>query len=1130
MPDLAVSLLIAFLAGGLGYTVATLLGRGAGAPTPGASFPPGVSVPDDPAVTSDIRKIASDLLPHYNNSAYAADLLDEPTFQRGVELLCDESNAVETLLGYYTGDSALLATMALEALARREGDPDVRPQIVAGINDYVPWTRFFALRALDALTPQGQAIAGRVLSRIDSTWNVPINVRILREFLEQRSGKGEKLAFGTEVEELDDESADDLLTLFDRMPAALVDGLREELTRWRSTRIDHSMLESIGQVWRSGPPSPSLILSHASLDKQVARVESLVARRPPRSVLLVGEHGVGKTAIVHSVARRLAADGWVVWEAGHNELIAGMVYIGQIEERLRDLLQKLSKRRVLWLVNEFHALALSGRHKYGPMSVLDYLIPQLEVGNLVLLGETRPRAFERLVQTKPRVLTAMETVRVDPLPEAETMRLVDRWADSRGTDPSRPALTAETRREAWLLAEQYLGDRAAPGHVLSLCEVTRQRCAAADPEGGVDIGVDDLITTLGQMTGLPAAVLDERQGLDLGGLREHFEARVMGQPEAIDCLVERVAMIKAGVTDPTRPFGVFLFAGPTGTGKTEIAKSLAAFLFGSPERMVRLDMSEFKDPESIQRLLGREGPESDSEALVDSIRQQPFSVVLLDEFEKAHPNIWDLFLQVFDDGRLTDRSGNTADFRNAIIILTSNLGSRIASGASLGFNDQSGRFSEVTVRREIHSAFRPEFLNRLDRVVVFRPLGRDTMRAILRKDLADAFQRRGLRNRAWAVEWDETALEFLLERGFTADLGARPLKRAIERHVLVPLAKTIVEHRYPEGDQFLFVRADGDRLVAQFVDPDAPEAGAETAEEVATGADERLSLGRISLEARGRPDEMEVLRATHRRLSLTVQDDVWQRDKRTGLERIADPAFWRSDSRFETLGRIEYLDRIEAGVKSAGSLLERLAGYEGSPRSRYPRDLVGRLASQLFLLRAACHDVQSGSPREAFLQVEAWSDAGTPSRTADDFARRVGAMYRSWADRRRMQCEVLDEHTGPEPYQLLLAVSGYAAHSILAGESGLHVLETPTEGSRKVRKVAARVHVVAQPETPPPGRNGARRQARQTLAAHRVDQLAIVRRYREHPSPLVRDVARGWRTGRLDLVLGGDFDLFAPEP
>jgi len=267
----------------------------------------------------------------------------------------------------------------------------------------------------------------------------------------------------------------------------------------------------------------------------------------------------------------------------------------------------------------------------------------------------------------------------------------------------------------------------------------------------------------------------------------------------------------------------------------------------------------------------------------------------------------------------------------------------------------------------------------------------------------------------------------------------------------------------------------------------------------------------------------------HGHLCETVKDEAWQQAKRSGLERIADPEFWRSESRFGVLGNIEYLDRIEAGVKSAGSLLERLSGYGGSSRPRYPRDLIGRLASQLYLLDAACRDVKNQLPREAFVLIEAWSDTGTPSRPAEGFARQIGAMYRAWAERRRMQCEVLEEPAASGPHHLLLAVSGFAAYSILSGENGLHLLETPTDETKKTRKVVARVRVAPQPEDPPRRGESLTQQARNVLAAHGAESPAIVRRYREQPSPLVRDVVKGWRTGRMDRVLLGDFDLFGDE-
>ena len=455
----------------------------------------------------------------------------------------------------------------------------------------------------------------------------------------------------------------------------------------------------------------------------------------------------------------------------------------------------------------------------------------------------------------------LEVVRLEPQSQEETSTLALAFV-RRLANEADLAVSPECVPVALNSARQYLSAANFPGSVLDLIKLTANRVLKG---GGNEVEAREIIVTLSQLTGLPVSILDSNERVDLASIRDYFTARVIGQNEAVSAIVDRIAMLKAGLNDPGKPIGVFLFAGSTGTGKTELAKTVAEYLFGSVDRMVRLDMSEFQTPETTHKILGGE----DVDSLVNRVRKQPFSVVLLDEFEKAHAAIWDLFLQVFDDGRLTDAMGHVADFRHCMIILTTNLGATSHRTSGLGFAPAADAFSSDQIMRAIGQTFRPEFQNRLDKVIVFRPLNRDLMREILKKELARVLERRGLKYRDWAVEWEASAQDFLLEKGFSAEMGARPLKRAIDQYLIAPLAATIVERRFPEGDQFVFVRSDGRAIQAEFVDPDG-DAPPNSAMPKSGTAEKSLALAEMILAATGSEAEVKALAREHAGVEQTL--------------------------------------------------------------------------------------------------------------------------------------------------------------------------------------------------------------------------------------------------------------------
>ena len=499
------------------------------------------------------------------------------------------------------------------------------------------------------------------------------------------------------------------------------------------------------------------------------------------------------------------------------------------------------------------------------------------------------------------------------------------------------------------------------------------------------------------------------------------------------------------------------------------------------------------------------------------MRRQPFSVILLDEFEKAHFNAWDLFLQVFDDGRLTDATGRVADFRHCIICLTSNLGSNAHQSSGLGFAPKPDHFSPDQILASVSKTFRPEFINRLDKVIVFRPLTRDLMRDILKKELNRVLERRGLKNREWAVEWEVSAQEFLLDKGFSREMGARPVRRAIDQYLLAPLAATMVEHRFPEGDQFLFVRSDGNAIQVEFVDPNAestPSQAPARPPDRTTG----ITLATMVLQPAGAIAERDALDAAIASIEQQLESKAWEDlHDRLGREMSAS-GFWQRRDRKGILARFALMDRVRQAARTIGSLRDRL-GKSSGKLGQYSRELVSRLALQVHLVQHGINDVMEDAPVEVALTVVPVLEGAQDASAARRWCAQLSKMYQAWAVKRRMQSSELSD--SPADGSPILVFSGFGAHRVLAAETGLHVLESGE------RRAVARVRVTKTPLDDLP-----RTEAFRMLWGKLSEEPpsgTVVRRYRGEPSPLVRDAIRGWRTGRMDEVLKGDFDLIGAE-
>ncbi len=580
---------------------------------------------------------------------------------------------------------------------------------------------------------------------------------------------------------------------------------REREERRQLARLAAHVMRQVGRNLSHAVEDDNLDRAYGR-DGLVDRLVDDLAAREGAAVVLVGPPGVGKSAVAHEFVRRLSAFNARhalrrdVWRVDGNRFIAGMKYVGQWEARAREMLRELAATGDILYLDDLASMVQAGRAGGADTNVAQFLAPAIARGSLTVLAESTPERLAWAREEAPGFVQLFRAVPLEPLSARASLPVL--LGALRGLEGEVERQVAPQRMtphalEATLgLAERFLPNEAFPGKAVRLLRATLDRPVEPSPArgGGFErrYGPAEVHAALQQRTGLPDFVLDPAQALTRAQILERFAALIAGQPEAIDALADLVVALQQGLSDPDKPLGTFLFVGPTGVGKTESARALARLLFGGPERMVRFDMSEFADPYAIARLTGRPG-NPDGE-LTSALRAQPFCVVLFDEIEKAHPRVFDALLQLLGEGRLSDAAGRLSDARQAVIVMTSNLGVREAASHS-GFLRASldeARAHYVTAARRF---FRPEFFNRIDRLVPFRPLDPEALRRVVEQQLGELLGRRGIARANLLVEVEPATLDALVERAYDPRFGARPLKREMERQLTTPLAHHLVRRR-----------------------------------------------------------------------------------------------------------------------------------------------------------------------------------------------------------------------------------------------------------------------------------------------------------------------------------------------
>jgi ATP-dependent Clp protease ATP-binding subunit ClpC len=606
-------------------------------------------------------------------------------------------------------------------------------------------------------------------------------------------------------------------------------------------------------------------------DNEILRVMQILSRRTKNNPVLIGEAGVGKTAIVEGLAQKIADNdipeilmGKKVISLDLSAMIAGSRFRGEFEERLKAAIEEVQKSEgeVILFIDELHTVVGAGAAQ-GAMDASNMLKPALARGDLQCIGATTLDEYHKYIEKDSALERRFAPVFVDEPSVDDTILMLqglrDRYEAHHKVRFSDESLTAAARLSSQFVTERRLPDKAIDlmdeaaaklrVALFSLPDDLKKmkseldRLAAEEEKAGIErdyeraakmkadrlrllsefselrdkwesehqldevVDVDDIAFVVAQWTGIPVNQMLETESEKLLHMEERLQKRIVGQEPAVKAISDAIRRARSGLKDPSRPIGSFIFIGPSGVGKTELAKALAEFMFGDEDALVRMDMSEYREQHTASRLFGAPpgyvGYEEGGQ-LTEAVRRRPYRVILFDEIEKAHPEVWNSLLQILDDGRLTDGQGRVVDFRNTVLIMTSNLGTEfVRKGGTLGFlsSDENERDSYEKIDKALKSTFRPEFINRIDEIVMFSPLSVDQVKLIVELQMKEIHER--LEEHGLKAEISEAARDWLANEGYDASFGARPLRRALQKFIESPLSVSLLSGQYKEGDTVL---------------------------------------------------------------------------------------------------------------------------------------------------------------------------------------------------------------------------------------------------------------------------------------------------------------------------------------